>query len=218
MIVEGPSNEVALGGLLYQIFDPAHTVVKVCHGDMTSRTGMSPAYIVYKTAEIIKNYTAQNYFKQSDFLRVIQITDTDGVFIDDSDVIYDENYDHPFYTLKNIRSIDPSAIIQRNHKKASNLLRLSERRKIWNIPYSIYFMSCNLDHALYDVLNTSDNEKEDHAYAFARRYRNDIDGFKYLINGIAIGDDYRDSWKKIKIGRESLNRHRNLGLCFEDKN
>lgn len=139
VIVEGPSDEMALGSLLYRIFDPAHTVVKVCHGDITSRSGTRSSYIVNKTAEIIKNCAEQNHFKQSDFLRVIQITDTDGTFIDDSDVIYDEDYDHPFYTLIGIRSADKNAIIQRNHHKALNLLRLSECRKIWNIPYSIYF-------------------------------------------------------------------------------
>ena len=77
-------------------------------------------------------------------------------------------------------------------------------------------MSCNLDHVLYDKLNTTDTEKEADAYAFALRYRNDIAAFRSFISDsdFSVSSSYKDSWNFIKAGMESLKRHTNLGLCF----
>lgn len=49
-----------------------------------------------------------------------------------------------------------------------NIDRLKVTGQIWNLPYGIYYMSCNLDHALYGKLNSADEEKEEDAYAFAK--------------------------------------------------
>ena len=77
-------------------------------------------------------------------------------------------------------------------------------------------MSCNLDHVLYDKLNTTDTEKEADAYDFALRYRNEIAAFRSFISDsdFSVSSSYKDSWNFIKAGMESLKRHTNLGLCF----
>ena len=38
-------------------------------------------------------------------------------------------------------------------------------------------MSCNLDHVLYDKRNSTDEEKEQDAYAFAKIYKNHVGAF-----------------------------------------
>lgn len=98
-----------------------------------------------------------------------------------------------------------------------NIDRLKSTGHIWNFPYSIYYMSCNLDHVLYDKLNSSDQEKEEDAYQFAKMYRNNIPGFlKYIKESdFSVGPNYRESWNYITKDMHSLERHTNLGLCFD---
>ena len=43
-------------------------------------------------------------------------------------------------------------------------------------------MSCNLDHVLYNKRNSTDEEKENDAYAFAKQYKGDRDGFVKFIS------------------------------------
>ena len=183
IIVEGPSDQVALGSVLSGLFDPEKVLIKVQHGDITSSYENNPANIVGKVQNIIQSVARESKLKQSDFLKVIQITDTDGTFIPDENVVYDNKYVNPYYTTEAIRCMKQNEIIQRNHRKQANLIRLSQRKVIWKIPYEIYFMSSNLDHVLYNVVNSSDQEKENHAYEFAVKYRKNPDLFLKLISG-----------------------------------
>lgn len=216
LIVEGPSDQVALGSVIAQLFDPAKVLVKIQHGDLTSAYENNPANIIGKVQAVIQSVARESKLKQSDFLKVIQITDTDGAFIPDVNVVYDRKYEKPFYTTEMIRCMRQNEIIDRNHRKQANLIRLCQRKVIWKIPYEIYFMSSNLDHVLYNVMNSTDQEKEDHAYAFAVKYRNNPDQFLKLINGEGMCPErhYAESWKQIQKDCESLKRHTNLGLCF----
>ncbi len=77
-------------------------------------------------------------------------------------------------------------------------------------------MSCNLDHVLYDKLNSSDEEKERDSLDFARRYRSDFSEFVQFISesAFSVGGTYQESWAFIKVGKHSLERHTNLGICI----
>ena len=78
-------------------------------------------------------------------------------------------------------------------------------------------MSCNLDHALYGKLNSTDEEKENDSYAFAKRYREDIPGFIKFISesDFSVMGGYSQSWQYIREELHSLERHSNFGLCFK---
>ena len=77
-------------------------------------------------------------------------------------------------------------------------------------------MSCNLDHALYNKLNLTDDEKEKEALVFAKTYRDDIPAFINFVSrsDFSVIDDYMSSWAFIKQDLHSLERHTNLGICF----
>lgn len=78
-------------------------------------------------------------------------------------------------------------------------------------------MSCNLDHVLYNKLNSTDEEKERDASQFARRYGRDISDFVRFISdsSFSVGGSYLESWSFIKEDKHSLERHTNLGICIE---
>jgi len=90
---------------------------------------------------------------------------------------------------------------------------------ISQIPYAAYYMSCNLDHVLYDKINSTDDMKENDAYAFAKKYKDDPDGFRKFIceSDFSVKGTHKESWEFIQKERHSLERHTNLGLSFPDE-
>ena len=96
--------------------------------------------------------------------------------------------------------------------------RLITTSTIGNIPYHIYYMSSNLDHVLYNKLNSTDDEKENDANDFAIKYKDDLNGFKAFIqdSDFSVNQDFIDSWNYIKQEKHSLERHTNFGLCLEN--
>lgn len=88
-----------------------------------------------------------------------------------------------------------------------------------SIPYQAYYMFSNLDHVLYGKLNSSDTDKENDAYQFALKYKDDIDGFLTFISDSDFSkmDSYQASWGFIKKDLHSLERFTNLGMVRDDR-
>ena len=208
VIVEGPSDEEALGVLINRIYDSKAVYVHVMHCDITTEFDVNPSNIVVKIGSLVKRFAGRT-FKSGDFSQIIHITDMDGAFIPDDAIVEDAAASKHLYSVTEIRTQRKNVIEDRNRRKRDNLNRLSSTSKVWNIPYRIYYMSCNLDHALYGKLNSSDEEKEEDAYQFAKQYRNDIPGFlKYIRESeFAVGPHYKESWEYISEGLHSLERH-----------
>ena len=216
VIVEGPSDEEALGVILERYFDKSTVYLHIMRCDITSENGSTLNNITNKISEVVRRY-ANHIFKPSDFCRIIHITDTDGTFIPDDKIIENAQVEKPVYSTTEITAPNKKNIEERNHKKSAILHRLSITPKIWKIPYQIYYMSCNLDHVLYDKLNSSDIEKEENAYKFAEKYKDDIQGCIQFFNesDFSVVGDYKQSWEYIEKDLHSLERHTNFGLCFE---
>ena len=102
----------------------------------------------------------------------------DGAYIPDSSVIKTPGEDKPRYTLTEIQTSNPERLRERNKHKQSKLDKMSVMKKVWaSIPYRVYYMSCNLDHVLHNKMNSTDEEKEKNAYDFAKKYKDNIEGF-----------------------------------------
>ena len=185
VIVEGPSDEEALGVLLNRIYDSKAVYVQIMHCDITTESDVNADNVVTKIGDVVKKY-AGRAFKPGDFSRIIHITDMDGAFIPDDAVVEDNTAVKPLYFVTEIRTKRKSGIENRNRQKRECLNRLSSTSRIWGIPYRIYYMSCNLDHALYGKLNSTNDEKEANAFAFAKKYRDDIHGFVKYIKRIRL--------------------------------
>ena len=216
VIVEGPSDEEALGVLLNRIYDSKAVYVQVMHCDITTELDVNTSNVVAKIGDVVKKYAGRT-FKSGDFSRIIHITDTDGAFIPDDAVVEDAAAVKPLYSATEIRTQRKSGIENRNQRKRECLNRLSSASRIWGVPYQIYYMSCNLDHALYGKLNSTDDEKESDSFAFAKKYRDDIPSFmKYISESdFSVVGSYPQSWQYISEGLHSLERHTNFGLCFQ---
>lgn len=215
VIVEGPSDEEALGVILSKLYSADTVYVHIMHGDITSEFIESPnENILTRVASVVEQYAASNHFQKLHFKEIIHIVDTDGAFIPDANVTQDPSAEKPIYTTSEIRTRNKTGIEERNRRKKSNIEKLRQVREIWGVPYQVYYMSCNLDHVLYDKLNSSDEDKEEDAFQFAKFYREKIPEFLTFISKseFSITGDYRESWKFIQEGLNSLHRYTNLAI------
>lgn len=221
VLVEGPSDDEALGVILNRIYDKNFVYVHVMRCDITTELDVNPGNIIAKIGDLVRKYAKDNSFRRSDFQQIIHITDMDGAFIPDENIIEDSSTEKPIYHPTEILASNKIGIEKRNLHKRENLNRLAGASIIWtDIPYRIYYMSCNLDHALYGKLNSTDEEKEADSYHFAVKYKDDIPGFLRFISesDFSIMNSYAESWLYIKEDLHSLERHTNLGLCFSAEN
>ena len=215
VIVEGPSDDETLGLLLSRIYNKAEVFVYITHGDITTQAKSNS--ILSKIGSLIKDYAKSNHLKKKNFQEIIHIIDTDGAYIPDDAVIEDAYAENPVYSLTKISTKNVNGIRNRNAMKSGCLDKMSSTTAIWDVPYHTYYMSCNLEHVLHDIMNASNQEKENKAFCFAQKYKDDIAGFIEFISSssFSVNGEYRETWHYIKDGLHSLERHTNLGICLK---
>ena len=221
IIVEGPTDEDALGVIFQRYFDKNTVRVKVIHGDITTERRVNASNILNHIKDIVQKSLKEYKLHKKDLQRIIHLADMDGTFIPEAAIVYDENALKPIYSTTSIKTDKTDALICRNHQKQENLTKLCSTHFIWNdIPYSIFYLSSNLDHVLYNELNLTDKEKEMKAIQFSDKYINDIPAFIEFIRNsyFAIVDEYSLSWRFIMKDLHSLERYSNLGICFGTEN
>ena len=88
VIVEGVSDDTALGVALNQVYDRDTVHVEILHGDITTRAGVVSQNVVSKIGDVVKSFAKARRYKASDFKQIIHLVDTDGVYIP-NECIYD---------------------------------------------------------------------------------------------------------------------------------
>ena len=219
VIVEGPSDETALGVMLNQVYDENMVYVHIMHGDITTRKGVRSDNILAKIGDEVRAYARSQHYTAKDFKQIIHIVDTDGVYIPETRIVEENGLDKIMYETDGIHTGDKQGVVERNRQKAENLYRLRGTGQIWNIPYRVYYMSCNLDHVLHNKRNSTEDDKENDAYSFAKKYRNDLVGFVEFLceSDFSIKGDYKESWAHIEKGINSLERYTNLCICIAEE-
>ena len=214
VIVEGPSDEQALGVMLNRIYDNETVYIHIMRKDITTERGN----MLVKIGDVIRSYANSNHFTKSDFKEIIHIVDMDGAYIPNDNIVEDMSAECPRYSVTEIRTRNKLGIEKRNLQKSSNINWLCSCKEIWGVPYRIFYMSCNLDHVLYNKLNSTDEEKEDDSFKFAIKYKEKISEFLTFISAsdFSVVCGYKESWEFIKKDLHSLERHTNLGLCFQN--
>ncbi len=96
---------------------------------------------------------------------------------------------------------------------------LLSQAEINGIPYQGFYVSSNLDHALYNEQNLDEEEKKRKADQFYKTFWGKEKLFipfleKYVVNGVP--DNFPVSWRYIKEGPRSLERHSNLHIYFRE--
>ena len=218
-IVEGPSDESALGSVMKEYFSRNEVRFVVVHGDITLKDYASHDSILKKINEQIEYIQRRYRYNFDDFIRIIHIVDMDGVYIPSEDIknadIEEVQYYEDFILAKHVQ-----VIADRNKRKGDILFKLRKTGKIHEIPYRIYFNSCNLEHVLYGELkNYSNEEKQRLSDEFADKYDGRAEEFVTFISepAIAVLGTYQKTWDYIEKDKNSLHRHSNMHFIFKNR-
>ena len=221
VIVEGPSDNTALSVYLSRYFDEKNIEFIELHSNILSERYKQPNNIITDLNNIIDAFLENNrYIKLTYIDEIIQIVDTDGMFIEDSKVIEDNSATINQYTLNNIYTDNVERIRTLNKIKTGNMEILLSKNDITirkhKIPYSVYYMSRNLEHVLHNRMdNVSDDDKKKLALQFANKFKNVLDFVNFIKNSsFSVNDEYKISWSFIKKDTNSLKRFSNLGLIL----
>ena len=218
-IVEGISDEVSLEAIFEELFSNNEIYIEVVRGDITADKNIDSRNIKAKIGNLINNSIKKLCFQKKDLAEVIHIIDMDGAYINNERITYKKDLVKSEYSEKYIFTNNITKIIERNNRKSENLDVICNLTKICGgIKYSAVYMSCNLDHVLFNRLNISDEEKEKLSYEFLDKYSNYIDGFLDFIcnSDFSYKGNFKESWDYIKIDENSLKRKTNLNLCILD--
>ncbi|MCR5639450.1 MAG: hypothetical protein K6F97_11530 [Lachnospiraceae bacterium] len=215
VIVEGPSDENAIGGIFKEYFSSEEVQFAVVHGDITSNVLTTVDNVITKIDELIDGIRTKYGYRWDDFVKVIHIADTDGAFTKNN--VKESEVEGIQYFEDHIAGANVEAIERRNKHKAEILFKLYSTGKVHGIGYRIYFNSCNLEHVLYGTLqNFSDEEKEEMSDEFAEKYEGRVDDFISFISDeiVAVPGTYKATWRFIEKEKHSLERHSNMHLIF----
>lgn len=164
---------------------------------------------------ISSKFYQKERLKEGDFQEIVQIVDLDGCFIPEENIIRGDFSDFE-YTDDTIVTSNVDGAIGRNRKKCDRIFELIDREKIGKVYYSIYYVSCNMDHLLFNSRYLSPLSKGTKALEFAcecDKNPNYIDDIIFN-NEIGVEGSYWDSWDFIQNDCESLQRHTNINIFF----
>ena len=235
VVVEGQSDKAAFGTIFEEYFENDQVQFYVVKGDITTQDYIEIDQIVKKINDILVMLKSRYGYSfdvdstdsedaaTSDYLRIIHITDTDGVFVpetlvQESEVCKEDK--KVLYFADHIESYSWQSTVERNRRKSQVLIKLSKVNRIHGIPYKIYYNSCNLEHVLFDILDQlTGEEKMELSDAFAEKYEGNVDEFIRFISNpdIAVQGNFQQTWKYIYRSNtaNSLQRHTNMHLIFE---
>lgn len=235
-LVEGPSDETALVRPFAALArgddgSAARTESEAFYCDVTTvrlfreDAGFRVEQKVRDTIRgfILQRIESRHVYAWNDLMQIVHVVDLDGAFIPDERVLQGSS-PGTVYGEDFIRTADVAAMLKRNHEKASCLNELIAcsaltcRRKA--VPYSIHFVSRNLEHALYGLArDCTDEEKRALSVAFSEKCRRSPEFFAQLLYSRDVkvpGNDLRSTWTYAEKGVHSLERGSNLHLLVEN--
>ncbi len=217
-IVEGQTDKRTLEKIFKKIYRNKNIHYEVTDGDITTNDKININNVENEIFNLINAYLKDQKLKVSDVWQIVHIFDMDGAYIPDDNII--EGSSSKFvYSTTNISCNNIEKVKERNSKKRTIMDYLLKVSTIRNIPYKCYYLSSNLEHALYDKLNLSEEEKRDYADNFYDMFLDKEILFVEFLNKVVVNgvpDSFPSSWRYIKEELHSLERHTNLNLYFKE--
>lgn len=217
-LVEGITDKETLGLILSKLMNTEDVHFEITGGDITSRYGVNHKNVKNKVWDYVKGFMIKSRYQKTDILKIIHLIDTDGAFVPD-ELIRESKTERIQYCSDHINTSNVSEIMKRNHNKTEVSRCLSQIPGLGGIPYQIYYFSRNLEHVLHGTVEEmTKEEKMDLADEFLDRYTDTPEEFIHLLQDVSgnAGDDYKESWKFIFEGPNSLQRHSNLGIIWRN--
>lgn len=225
-IVEGINDKTELEAILHTprfapYLEHYEPYILPKGGDITAETGAAAKNIQKKLNEILMYFRTNGVpfrnIKVQDIQEVVQIVDLDGAFIPRENIVRGP-YSYFYYEDEAIRTSNVDGAVGRNRRKAEILRKLTEVQQVGNVPYSVYFASCNMDHLLFNRRNLPPSGKRSRSFEFKIACDKNPECLIESIfkRGVMAEGTYTQSWVNIQDGTESLKRRTNINLFFGD--
>jgi hypothetical protein len=236
MIVEGVTDKIALRGNLNHLVKDKTIEFEPTSGDITSdKSLIGQVNLDDYIADCVRGLISKNNdFTLSDVVEVVQLIDSDGLYIPSDSIIQkrlpdgvaeDEENRRPVYGEKTIAALDVTKERETLENKRFAVRDLLEKKTIdfgrgIIKPYSIFYNSCNLEHAIFDKQNTPNREKRQLANDFADKHYGNDKKFITLFDSLnrSRSWDVSISWNFLKEGFNSLERGSNLIIYLRKLN
>lgn len=223
-IVEGDNDKREINAILHTSYFARYLasyepIIWPTNGDITAASGTTAKNIIKKLNDILldfrKNGIPWSNIVPTDIYEIIQIVDLDGTFIPPDNIVLGTDNTFEYYD-DYILTSNVDGAIGRNRKKAEILNKLINIDTIGGVNYSVYFVSCNMDHVLFGNRSLSRQEKSQLSREFQLRCESDHNVLEEsLFNpDIAANGSYYDSWYEIQEDTLSLQRYTNFNLFF----
>lgn len=211
-IVESANDQIAIANSLECVLSSDNVSFQITDGDITSdklRKGIKD-----EVGNIIKQHCIHYKLRPADILETVLLLDLDGVYITLDNIIESADHVKPYYKGDSILHIHPAFLYETHMRKQRNLSILTGVEKVMNIPFSVYFFSCNLDHVICNDANLTQYQKREEAGRFDKLYCEDSRGFIsfFTEHGLTSGCSYLNSWQTAREGTNSLKRRSNFNV------
>lgn len=168
VIVEGISDQVSFENYLNAIAKNKNVFFCVYKGDLLTDYKQDDKSVNDIIKSLVNQCISIENFSIDDVDLVIQLIDTDGAFANNV-VLYDpltnSDYSVMYFEDKiltrNVLKFSKTQAYKKERINDCLALKNIEMNLEKKIPYEIYYMSCNLECALYGKYNTLDEEKVD---------------------------------------------------------
>lgn len=222
VIVEGDTDEALANKLFEDFLENNELQVYITRRDLYTDNVFLKKSIKAIIGDYIKKAILVPYkINKSEILAVFQITDIDGVFLDEENICVSENELRISYNENSIVCCNHKKreeIIERNQIKSKNINVMKNTKVLGSIDYFLFFFSCNLEHAIFDKLNLSQDEKDVYIYQYIDEYTKDQ--ILLDLNNISkyemtqdIFDDHISSWLNF-INNKSNSRDTNVNILY----
>lgn len=218
-IVEGITERESLELLLTEIIkDDSRIIFEVVGGDITANKYRGTKKIVNKITDLIKD-GGKRKFRDKDYKEIIHLVDMDGAFISEENIYRDSSLNRFVYKDDGIHAKHIESVIERNNRKQEVLnILVSVDSVLGNVPYRVFYFSCNLEHVLHNERQIDNRIKVKCAERFQDKYIDDLDAFIDLIcnSSFSVKKGYKESWDFIKEDNNSIKRFTNFNLLLDD--
>lgn len=217
-IVEGATDRRALENIFKKIYRHKEIHFEFTHGDITSDKNINKYNVESEIYKFVDEYRKDKKLRPGDIWQIVQIFDTDGTYVDDSAIVKGSSTEF-IYSTENISCKNIQKVKERNKHKREIMNYLLGCNNIKGIPYKCYYLSSNLDHALYNQLNLDEELKKQYSQAFYEEFMGKEPLFiKFLEMEVSNGvpEGFPASWRYIQEDLHSLERHTNLHIYFKE--
>lgn len=226
ILVEGKSDEASLEYVLSNLIKSEKVKFVICRGDITSDNKTTTRNVNKKITAKIKEFldSSNGLYSITDVNLIVHIMDTDACSIDECNIVESDKNE---YQKTIVNTTSKNNILNRNRKKLAilkivsslNYLSFNINNSSLCVPYTPYYMSCNLEHVLHNNPNIDTfDEKEYYSMKFSVKYLNKISEFVEFINSTNVGTNlsFTESWNNILRPENALKRETNLNLFVND--